>query len=43
MSDLDKEEARLAETHRVKAVKMGVGIYQWVGKLAKGKREGGEK
>jgi hypothetical protein len=44
MSDLDKEEeARLAETHRVKAVKMGVGIYRWVGKLAKGKMEGGEK
>ncbi|KAI4907305.1 hypothetical protein J4E90_009808 [Alternaria incomplexa] len=36
MSDLDKEEeARLAKTHRAKAVKMGVGICRWVGKLAK--------
>lgn len=35
MSDLDKEEeARLAKTHRAKAVKMGVGICRWVGKLA---------
>ncbi|KAH6870712.1 hypothetical protein BKA58DRAFT_458282 [Alternaria rosae] len=46
MSDLDKEEeARLAKTHRAKAVKMGVGICRWVGKLAstKGKNGGGDK
>jgi len=44
MSDLDKEEeARLAKTHRAKAVKMGVGICRWVGKLAKNKNEGRDK
>ncbi|KAI4666789.1 uncharacterized protein J4E79_002829 [Alternaria viburni] len=40
MSDLDKEEeARLAKTHRAKAVKMGVGICRTKSKNeARGKK-----
>jgi hypothetical protein len=43
MSDLDKEEeARLAKTHYAKAMRMGVGMCRWVGRLAstRGKKIG---
>jgi hypothetical protein len=43
MSDLDKEEeARLAKTHCAKAMRMGVGMCRWVGRLAstRGKKIG---